>query len=50
MRIPRSALLILAVAGSSDATAGTLSGLFDFAHPPDQPLLLDPSSGLPQHR
>ena len=36
--------------GSFDATAGSLSGLFDLGHPIDQPLLLDPSTGLPQHR
>jgi phospholipase C len=36
--------------GSFDATAGSLSGLFDFAHPDRQPLLLDPNSGLRHHR
>ena len=33
--------------GSFDATAGSLSGLFDFAHPDVTPLILDPGTGLP---
>ncbi|MDT4977017.1 MAG: phospholipase, partial [Pseudonocardiales bacterium] len=32
--------------GSFDATAGSLSGLFDFANPDIRPLILDPSTGL----
>jgi phospholipase C len=33
--------------GSFDATAGLLSGLFDFDHPDVRPLFLDPVTGLP---
>ncbi len=32
---------------SYDAHAGTLQGMFDFAHPHEAPLLLDPATGLP---
>jgi phospholipase C len=32
--------------GSFDASAGTVSGLFDFAHPARSPLFLNPASGL----
>ena len=35
--------------GSADAVAGSLNGLFDFAHPSPRKLLLDPSTGEPQH-
>jgi phospholipase C len=33
--------------GSFDASAGLLTGLFDFAHPDNQALMLAPASGLP---
>jgi phospholipase C len=36
--------------GSFDATAGSLSGFFDFAQPMRRTLLLDPATGLPIHR
>lgn len=36
--------------GSADATAGTLSNMFDFIHPQARPLFLDPSTGEPTSR
>ena len=33
--------------GSFDATAGSISGLFDFLHPHNQRLILDPDTGQP---
>ena len=35
---------------SFDALAGSLDGLFDFAHPDGSPLLLDPATGRPAGR
>jgi phospholipase C len=35
-------------AGSADATAGTLAGMFDYARPSTKPLLLDPTTGQPR--
>ncbi|PZR87645.1 MAG: phospholipase, partial [Candidatus Nephthysia bennettiae] len=35
-------------AGSADATAGTLAGMFDFARPNARPLILDTSTGQPR--
>jgi phospholipase C len=34
--------------GSADSWSGTLTNMFDFSHPSDGPLFLDPSSGEPQ--
>jgi phospholipase C len=33
--------------GSDDAITGSLDGMFDFAHPNDEQLYLDPTSGEP---
>ncbi|MDQ6741584.1 MAG: alkaline phosphatase family protein [Candidatus Dormibacteraeota bacterium] len=35
-------------AGSADATAGSLAGMFDYARPSTKPLILDPSTGQPR--
>jgi phospholipase C len=34
--------------GSADAWAGTIANMFDFSHPSDGQLLLDPTTGQPQ--
>ncbi len=34
--------------GSFDAVAGSVANAFDFSHPDDKPLFLDPETGEPQ--
>ena len=36
--------------GSFDALAGSLDGMFSFAHPHPHPLYLNPATGQPHHR
>jgi len=36
--------------GSSDDSAGSLLNMFDFSHPRDHRLFVDPSTGQPTHR